>query len=107
MVVVCGEVPLAARRACRTCFDGAMRLDDADIDARTGAIIRGSSMAAVVLCGAAAVLETFRCSGRVSPLLALAPATSHERTRCRHEQHDTEALHSISRSNRGLENVYS
>lgn len=56
------EVPLAARRACRTCFDGAMSVGDAEIDARTGANIRGSSMAAVVVCRAAAVLETFPCS---------------------------------------------
>jgi hypothetical protein len=44
-------VPLAARRASRTDFEGAMILDDADIDARTGANIRGSSMAVVVSCG--------------------------------------------------------
>jgi hypothetical protein len=39
------EGPLAARRACRTSLDGAMRVDEACIDARTGASIRGSSMA--------------------------------------------------------------
>jgi hypothetical protein len=39
------EEPLAARRACRTSLDGATRVDEACIDARTGASIRGSSMA--------------------------------------------------------------
>lgn len=47
-------VPLAARRASRTCFEGAMSFEDDGIDARTGASIRGSSMAALLLrkcCG--------------------------------------------------------
>jgi hypothetical protein len=66
MVVVEGdEAPLAARRACRTCFDGATSVEDACIDARTGASIRGSSMAAVMSNGAATALETFRSSGGV------------------------------------------
>jgi hypothetical protein len=41
-------LPLAARRASRTCLEGAMSFDDEGIDARTGASIRGSSMAALV-----------------------------------------------------------
>jgi len=42
-------VPLAARRASRTCFDGAARFDSDLRVARTGASIRGSSMVDVVL----------------------------------------------------------
>jgi hypothetical protein len=40
--------PLAARRASRTDFEGAIVLAEADNDARTGASIRGSSMAVVM-----------------------------------------------------------
>jgi hypothetical protein len=44
-------VPLATRRASRTVFDGAMVLTDAEIEARTGASIRGSNMVVVMSCG--------------------------------------------------------
>ena len=43
------EVPLATRRASRTRVDGAMNVVDVANDARTGANIRGSSMAAQLL----------------------------------------------------------
>lgn len=44
-----GVVALAARRASSTYLEGATRDDDEDMDARTGASIRGSSMAGVGL----------------------------------------------------------
>lgn len=44
-------VPLATRRASRTVFEGAIILAEADIVARTGASIRGSSIAVVMLGG--------------------------------------------------------
>jgi hypothetical protein len=66
MVVVEGdEAPLAARRACRTCLDGATSVEDACIEARTGASIRGSNMAVVMSNSATTDLETFRSSGGV------------------------------------------
>jgi hypothetical protein len=43
------EVPLAARRASRTYFEGAVSFLVDWRDARTGASIRGSSMAGVVV----------------------------------------------------------
>jgi len=42
------EMALAARRTSRTRVEGAMKAVDVAIDARTGASIRGSSMAALV-----------------------------------------------------------
>jgi hypothetical protein len=48
---------LAARRASRTRVDGAMNVADVASDARTGANIRGSSMAGLVL-----VVSTSWCS---------------------------------------------
>ena len=42
------EIALAARRASRTRIEGAIKTADVAIDARTGASIRGSSMAALV-----------------------------------------------------------
>jgi hypothetical protein len=58
---VAAEVPLATRRASRTRVDGAMKVFDVANDARTGANIRGSSMAALVLeRRASQCIATFR-----------------------------------------------
>lgn len=53
--------PLAVRRASRTCFEGTASFDAAgiDIDARTGASIRGKSMVDVVLVCRRGYLEAF------------------------------------------------
>lgn len=45
----CAEAPLAERTASMTRDAGSMKVDGVCIDARTGASIRGSSMAALVL----------------------------------------------------------
>lgn len=56
------EEALAARRASRTRVEGAMNVVDVAIDARTGANIRGSSIAALMweAGGGDRFLETFR-----------------------------------------------
>ena len=52
----CAEAPLAERTASMTREAGSMKVDGVCIDARTGASIRGSSMAALVLTSLLVVL---------------------------------------------------
>jgi hypothetical protein len=72
------DAPLAARRASMTRVDGAKKADGACIDARTGASIRGSSMATRVLgaCGrrASRLSESFRDAWLMHSCLGLAPS---------------------------------
>jgi hypothetical protein len=63
------EGPFAARRAWRTTLDGATRAGEACIDARTGASIRGSSMAGRDVDSLCCYSRDFSKFGRPSPLL--------------------------------------
>ena len=63
------EEPLAARRASRTCFEGAASFEDDCMDARTGASIRGSSMDALVEGDdAVTVARLFEVRAAVGPI---------------------------------------
>ena len=70
------DAPLAARRASMTRVDGAKKADGVCIDARTGASIRGSSMATRVLGAcrrrASRLSESFRDAWLMRSYLGLA-----------------------------------
>jgi hypothetical protein len=72
------DAPLAARRASMTRVDGAKNADGVCIAARTGASIRGSSMATQVLGAcrrrASRLSESFRDAWLMHSHLGLAPS---------------------------------
>jgi hypothetical protein len=77
------DAPLAARRASMTRVDGAKNADGVCIAARTGASIRGSSMATQVLGAcrrrASRLSESFRDAWLMRSGLGLAPSAPSQR----------------------------
>jgi hypothetical protein len=77
------DAPLAARRASMTRVDGAKNADGVCIAARTGASIRGSSMATQVLGAcrrrASRLSESFRDAWLMHSHLGLAPSAPSQR----------------------------
>jgi hypothetical protein len=77
------DAPLAARRASMTRVDGAKNADGVCIAARTGASIRGSSMATQVLGAcrrrASRLSESFRDAWLLHSHLGLAPSAPSQR----------------------------
>jgi hypothetical protein len=77
------DAPLAARRASMTRVDGAKNADGVCIAARTGASIRGSSMATQVLGAcrrrASWLSESFRDAWLMHSRLGLAPPAPSQR----------------------------